>query len=272
MRRTLAILALAAITAGCRGGGTEAAPSAPSPTVAPSPTPSSPTPSSRPSRTRSASPTPTPTTPPSPTSGPPSLPPGVPAGYGPDDPAGDVPAAALVPRQSTVAGTWFARLPDRGGTAIVVTYARGSDPFRQEHGLVVWRRFSRTPHWRATYGFADQPRQGVLGIQVEVGDATADGAPDVLAFESIGGTGNCGGWRLIQPIDATAVSVLPARTCDTSVVISADPAGLTVTKAVFGPGDAHCCPSAFRITQLGWNGSGFDVTDRHVSPAPAPAS
>ena len=201
------------------------------------------------------------------TTGSPTLPHGVPTTYGADDPPGDVPASALVPNDSTVAGSWFARLPRPAGTAIVVTYSRGDDPFSQEHGLVVWRHAGTTPHWRAAFGFADRPRAGSR-IQVVIGDATADGAPDVLAFESIGGTGNCGGWRLIQPIDATSVVVLPERTCDTSVVISTDPTGLLETQAVFRPGDAHCCPSAFRISQLVWNGSGFDVTDRHVSPAP----
>jgi hypothetical protein len=179
-----------------------------------------------------------------------------------------VPAAALIPRGSAAAGTWFARLPGHDGTAIVVTFARGNDPFLQEHGLIVWRRFATSPHWRATFGYVDRPRSGVLGIQVEVGDATADGAPDVLAFESLGGTGNCGTWRVIQPIDATDVNVLPAGTCDTTVSFSSDPPGLSVTKAIFRAGDAHCCPSAYRISRLEWNGTGFDVTGRHVSPAP----
>jgi hypothetical protein len=266
MRRILTVVVLVAAATGCRSGSTDAAPSL-SVTVAPSPTLGSATPTVRPSRTRSK--TPTPTMPP-PTSAPPSpaIPPGVPRTYGPDDPAGDVPTSALIPHGSQAAGTWFAPLPGREGTAIVVTYARGSDPFQQGHGLVVWRRFGAFPHWRATVGFADGPRSGVLGIQVEIGDATADGAPDVLSFESRGGTGACGAYRVIEPIDATDVSILPAATCDTTVGFSTHPSGLIVTEAIFRAGDAHCCPSAFRISRLRWNGSGFDVASRHVSPAP----
>jgi len=264
MRRALSVFVLAIVAAGCGSDSTTAeAPSSP-PAVSLSPTPTAATPSLGSSPTRTMTPTSSPSsTPPAPL----VLPPGVPRTYGPDDPPGDVPAAALIPRGAAAAGTWFARLPGHQGTAIVVTYSRGNDPFRQERGLVVWRHFGASPHWRATFGFADRPRSGVLGIQVEVGDATADGAPDVLAFESTGGTGSCGAWRMVQPVDGTVVSVLPAGTCDTTVTFSSDPAGLTITKAVFRAGDAHCCPSAYRISPLEWNGTGFDVTGRHVSPA-----
>jgi hypothetical protein len=263
MRPFLSVFVLAFVAAGCRSGSTTAEAPSPPPTMSPSPTPTAATPS--PSRTRTRTPTPSPS---STLPAPPVLPPGVPDAYGPDDPAGDVPAVALIPPSAAAAGTWFARLPGHQGTAIVVTYSRGNDPFRQEHGLVVWRHFGASPHWRATFGFADRPRSGVLGIQVDVGDATADRSPDVLAFEGTGGTGDCGAWRVIQPIDGTGASVLPAGTCDTTVSFSLDPPGLTVTKAVFRVGDAHCCPSAYRISQLEWNGTGFDATDRHVSPAP----
>jgi hypothetical protein len=167
-----------------------------------------------------------------------------------------------------VTGTWFPRLRGAAGGTIVVTYAHGEDPFAQEHGLVVWRRSSSSPHWRATVGYADRPQAGVLGIRVVLGDATGDGEPDVLAFDGTGGTGDCGAWRVLQPVDGAIANVYPPGTCDTSVVVATDPVGLTATKAVFRSGDAHCCPSAFRITRLSWDGSAFVVTDRSVSPAP----
>ena len=263
MRRAAAVLALAIAAAGCRSGASTVA--APSPSPAPSVTTSSagPTPSpSRPSRT----PRPTPSATTSPTPAP--LPAGVPSGYRPDDPAGEVPAEALVPAGATVTGSWFPRLPGAPSGTIVVTYASGDDPFAQEHGLVVWRRSATSPHWRPTVGYADRPRSGVLGIRVVLGDATGDGASDVLAFDGTGGTGDCGAWRIVQPVDASLATVFPLGTCDTSVVVATDPAGLTATVAVFRPGDAHCCPSAFRISRLAWDGSAFVVTHRSVSPAP----
>ena len=194
------------------------------------------------------------------------LPPGVPASYEPDDEPGDVPPEALVPREAEVTGTTFARFPS-AGTAIVVTYARGEDPFAREQGLLVWRRFPRSPHWRATFGFLDPARKEVLGIRVEIGDATGDGLPDALAFETVGGTGVCGSWRLVQIAEGTAVPAYPLMTCDASMEISADPVGLVLTEAVFKQGDPHCCPSRFRTTQLEWNGEIFEEMSRETHPA-----
>ncbi|MBI3647200.1 MAG: hypothetical protein HY240_00320 [Actinobacteria bacterium] len=260
MRPILPVLLLLVVSAGC-GGGSPAAVS----TIPPIP----PSPSSPTSSSASVSPTHNPSPQPvSPTPAPVVLPRGVPASYAPDDEPGDVPPSALVPRDATVTGTWFARSPSGSDTAILVTYARGGDPFAREQGFVVWRRFPTRPHWRATFGFSDPARVGVLAIRVDVGDATGDGLPDALTFESIGGTGDCGAWRLIQIASATAVQVEPPGTCDVTVEISTDPVGLLLTKAIFRPGDAHCCPSAFRTIQLEWNGEGFDVTKKRVSPAP----
>lgn len=194
------------------------------------------------------------------------LPPGVPATYAPDEEAGDVPPEALIPKNAEATGTTFPHVPG-GEVGIVVTYARGDDPFAREQGLVVWRRFPRSPHWRATFGFRDPASAGVLGIQVQIGEATGDDLPDILTFESVGGTGNCGGWRLIELDAAIETQVEPLDTCDSQVEFSTDPVGLTVTEAVFKAGDAHCCPSRYRVTQLEWNGSEFEVTSRETHPA-----
>ena len=35
-----------------------------------------------------------------------------------------------------------------------------------------------------------------------------------------------------------------------------------VTRSVYREGDAHCCPSAMRMTTLTWNGTAWKVTDR----------
>ncbi|HEV8565406.1 MAG TPA: hypothetical protein VGR41_10865 [Actinomycetota bacterium] len=189
----------------------------------------------------------------------------MPATYEPDDEPGDVPADALIPKNAEATGTAFPHFPG-GEIGIVVTYARGDDPFAREQGFVIWRRFDRSPHWHATYGFRDPANAGVLGIQVHIGEATGDDMPDALTFESVGGTGNCGAWRLVQLDAAIDTQVEPPNTCDSQVEFSEDPVGLTLTEAVFKAGDAHCCPSRYRISQLEWNGEEFEVTSRETQP------
>jgi hypothetical protein len=259
MRRANGFLVLLTILIACGG---ESVPLAgPSSTTPPgSPSPSSPSPSDSMSSASSSPST-------SPTSTPIVLPPGVPTAYAPDDEPGDVPAEALIPKNAEATGTAFPHFPG-GEIGIVVTYARGDDPFAREQGLVVWRRFGRSPHWRATHGFHDAASAGVFGIQVQLGEATGDDQPEALTFESIGGTGNCGGWRLIQLGPAIETEVEPLDTCDAQVEFSIDPVGLTLTEAIFKAGDAHCCPSRFRVTQLEYEGEGFEVTSRETQTVP----
>jgi hypothetical protein len=257
MRRATGLLVLLFALVACGGESVPiAGPS--STTPATSPSPADPSPSSSTS-------SPEPSTSPTPTPSPIVLPPGVPATYAPDDEAGDVPPAALVPKHAEVTGTTFPHFPG-GDVGIIVTYARGDDPFAREQGLVVWRRFGRSPHWRATFGFRDPASAAVFGIQVDVGEATGDGLPDALTFESVGGTGDCGGWRLIQLDAALETRVRPLYSCDAQVEFTTDPVGLLVTEAVFKAGDAHCCPSRYRVTQLEWNGAAFEVTSKETHP------
>jgi hypothetical protein len=252
MRRSLALVVLLGVLSACGG---EPVPVAQPTTPTTSEPPSSPTPS--------ASPTGSTTPSPSPTASPIVLPPGVPSSYAPDDEPGDVPVDELIPKTADATGTEFPRFP-RGEIGIVVTYVRGTNPFAAEHGFVVWRRFARSPHWRATYGFRDAARAGVLGIQVTLGEATGDDLPDALTFESVGGTGNCGGWRLVQLGLALDDQIEPIDSCDAQIEFSTDPVGLLVTESVFKPGDAHCCPSKYRVTQLEWDGEAFSVMSRET--------
>lgn len=205
----------------------------------------------------------TPTTSPSPTPSPALvLPPGVPSTYIGNEAAGDVPIRALVPKDATVSGSWFAPI-GATRTTIVVVYARGSDPLRAEHGLVVWSEFPDAPRWRAVYGLRDKAGAGVLGIGVSTADATGDRVPDVLSFEATGGSGGCGTYRLLSLADLAEVFVRDV--CDTVIEISS-PAGLTVTEAVFGPGDPHCCPSAQRVTTLRYSGTTWKTTSKRTIP------
>ncbi len=191
-----------------------------------------------------------------------SLPPGVPATYEGGQAAGDVPVASLVPAEAQVTGTWYA--PQGTLTSIVVAYSIGDDPLFQEHGLVLWSEYADEPRWRAAYGFRDKAKDGVFGITAVIGDATGDGLEDALTFEATGGSGGCGTYRVISVVDAA--EVFSQTVCDTFVDVASAPAGLTLTEAVFGPGDDHCCPSAQRVTRLRYTGSGWKVISRETLP------
>ena len=191
------------------------------------------------------------------------LPPGVPSTYDEDVAAGDVPVHALVPKDATVSGTWFAPI-GATRTTIVVTYERGSDPLWAAHGLVAWAEFADAPRWRAVSGFSDKASAGVLGIGVTTADATDDGVPDVLSFEATGGSGGCGTYRLLSL--ANLAEVYARDVCDTVIEIST-PAGLKVTEAIFRLGDPHCCPSSQRVTTLRYTGSTWKTVSTHTIPS-----
>jgi hypothetical protein len=113
------------------------------------------------------------------------------------------------------------------------------------------------------YGFRDRASAGVLGIGVTTADATGDRVPDVLSFEATGGSGGCGTYRLLSLADLADVFVRDV--CDTVVQIST-PAGLTVTEAIFGPGDPHCCPSSQRVTTLRYSASTWKTISKRTIP------
>ena len=193
------------------------------------------------------------------------LPAGVPRRYGPDAEPGDLPLEELVPKDADVTGQWFATLSD-GRQVVLVAFSRGGDVFGSEQALLEWVRSEDTPHWRPVFAVDEPPEAGVLGITVRTGDATGDGSPDALSFAATGGSGACGTWRLIDLSGAADVWDLVVA-CDTSLEFSTDPVGLSMTEAIFKPGDAHCCPSRFRISQLEFDGTTMIVTDSHTEPA-----
>jgi len=190
-----------------------------------------------------------------PSSGTPS-PVGVPSGTPPsferDVDASLVPSERLVPTGATVSDVWYATA---GGSSILVAYARPTgDPLHEEHGLVVWRRFPGSSEpWRPLLGLRDPPARGVIQIRATIGDVTGDGSPDALTFEDTGGSGVCGIWRVLD-LAANAI-VLRRKTCDTTIDLSSASVGLTVREAIYTPGDAHCCPSATKVSVLAYDGS-----------------
>lgn len=177
-----------------------------------------------------------------------NVPTGTPPSFGEDLDPSDVPPEALIPPGTTVTDVWHAET-SAASTIVVAFVDPGTDPFRLEHGLVVWRRFPGEPEpWRPVFGLLDRPELGVVELHAVIGDATGDGSPDALTFESTGGSGVCGTWRVIDL--AANVVVLTRKTCDTTIDLSGDPPGLVVREAVFAPGDAHCCPSSTKTSVM----------------------
>jgi hypothetical protein len=182
-----------------------------------------------------------------------------------DVPADELSPAELAPRGARIASAWTTPA-DAGAEAVAFAWTRGGDPFTAETGFEVWTRFAGSePAWRAVYAFTDEADSGVLGVRFETGDLTGDGVPDALTFEDIGGSGACGTWRVVRIGTADATEIYSKQTCDTDVRISGG--DLRIRAAVYEPGDAHCCPSAYRTTTLRYTGTRWEVVDRTTEPA-----
>jgi hypothetical protein len=205
----------------------------------------------------------------SPSSGPSVQPVGVPEGtptsFAHDLDAADLPADELVPDGTEPTDIW-PTISAYGAQFTLIAFAAPSDdPFRQERGLVVWRRFDDAPPWRAVLGLSDPADAGVLGINALIGDATGDGSPDAITFEDTGGSGACGTWRVLDL--AANSQVFKKSTCDTTIDLSTDPVGLVVREAIFDTGDSHCCPSATKISVLTFDeASGWTVDSTTEQP------
>lgn len=194
--------------------------------------------------------------------------PGVPKVYRKRVPASQIPAEALAPADAVV--TNVVGLPPAGDAPeqIAVTWTRGGEPFRREHGLVIWEASDGRPPWRAVAGFYDPIREEVLGILLQAGDLTGDGHMDVLSFESTGGSGACGRWRVFATWRGAVRELYRRKTCDTDILLSEG--ALRVSSAVFEPGDAHCCPSFTRRSTLRWDGETWAREDVELIPTETP--
>jgi hypothetical protein len=196
----------------------------------------------------------------------PSLPPGLPPSFGDDVAPGDVPAAALIPLQGEVTGSWDATTAV--GDAIVVAWSMpGPDPFQLDRGIAAWRRFDDGgAPWRPIWGQAFPSRHDPLqNLTADVADVTGDGSQDVLVSAEIGGSGGCGAVAVVDL--TTGERIYRSAGCDRAVTPSADPVGLSIRSAVFQPGDAHCCPSAVRTTVLVYADGSWEAATSTTSPA-----
>jgi hypothetical protein len=251
MRRAIWVTALMVLATGCSGGSvtTPPVPSSGSPTAS---TPSPGSPSDHPSPSASIEPV--------------GIPEGTPPSYADDVDVANLPADELVPIGTGSTDVWPAISPDGTQFALIAFAAPSDDPLRQARGLLVWRRFDDAPPWRAVFGLSDPADAGVLAVHALIGDATGDGSPDAITFEDTGGSGACGTWRVLDLV--ANAGVFTKQACDTTIDLSSDPVGLLVRKAVFAPGDAHCCPSSMRISVLAFDeASGWVTSSTTQEPA-----
>jgi len=210
--------------------------------------------STSPSGTPSASPYPS------------GLPAGLPPSFGDAVGPGDVPAAALVPLEAQVTGSW--RATTSAGDVILVSWEMpGGDPFRTDRGIAAWRRFDDgAAPWRPVWGQAFPARRNPLqNLAADLADVTGDGSADAVVSAEIGGSGTCGSVLVVDL--ATGREVYRSAGCDRIVTPSADPVGLTIREAVYKAGDAHCCPSAVRTTILVDADGSWQTASSTTSPA-----
>jgi hypothetical protein len=172
----------------------------------------------------------------------------------------------LAPPGATVTSASILATPGDPIDQIAFAWRRGDDPFAPETGFAVWQRSDASPPWRAVYAFTDEPAKQVLGVSI-VGaeDLTGDGIDDILTFEQTGGSGACGTYRVMGPAPGSASELLRRRTCDAQIEIV--DGAMRLREAVYAPEDPHCCPSAYRVTVLEWDGRAFAPTSSETTPA-----
>jgi hypothetical protein len=193
-----------------------------------------------------------------------AIPAGVPATYDDDVPVRELPLDELIPPGDEITGV--DRATTAGGEAVVISFATpGPDPLAQARGFVVWRRtVGANPPWRATYGVAHGKRSGVLAISAETTDLTGDGSADALIREETGGSGACATYRVVDL--APGDPLWKRSVCDAEIQPNPDPIGLFEVARIYGPEDAHCCPSSIRERVLTWDGDRFEVVSQHLTP------
>jgi hypothetical protein len=250
MRRLAALSMLLILATSC---GVESAPlPSPTRTVEATATPPSPT------LTGAA----TPTTTPSPVV---DVPVDAPTTYGRRQASDKFPVAELVPVGAEVTEVRRLAATSDRVSQIALAWTRGVDPFSSEHGFELWQLFLDAPPWRVVYAFTDPASEEVFGVRFDMGDVTGDAIPDALTFEDKGGSGGCGVWRVVRSGSGFATPIFHRSTCDTQIVLASGT--LRIRAAEYEPGDSHCCPSRFRTTTIRWDGRGWTVVDRVVTPA-----
>jgi hypothetical protein len=172
-------------------------------------------------------------------------------------PVGKPPALApLIPEGSRVERSWF--FPRRGkysNAHLLISWVRGGgDPEADfaERGLVVWSQagLPRPTGWWKNYAL--ELHWQFLAPEVQRGDVTGDGWPEVLIIHANSGSGGCGPRRLLQLQHAEVSELFARYMCDTSMELHSG--ALHIGEGVYRAGDAHCCPSFTRRTVMRWHG------------------
>ena len=180
-------------------------------------------------------------------------------------PAASFPLDELVPRGDEVTGVDHSRGPPTGEAVVIVFATPGADPFAQARGFVVWRRDAGgEPPWRAVYGLAHGRRDGVLAISADTTDLTGgrvDRRPDPRGDRRQRGVRHLPGDRPERGGCHLEARRLRRRDPAEPRIRSAS----TRSRAVYGPDDPHCCPSAIRERVLTWNGTRFVVASEEMT-------
>ena len=184
----------------------------------------------------------------------------MPTSYEPDDEPNQLAAEALIPDGASLIGQWFG-FTDDGVVVAVAWVEEGTDFARLPGGFALWTRHGSSPHWRTALVDRHDETDGIQGIEMVTTDLTGDGSDDALVSEGLGGSGACARW-IVLDLRRTK-ETFRRDLCDGRIEPGPPGApGLVITRSVYEPGDAHCCPSAMQETTLTWTGSRWRVTDR----------
>jgi hypothetical protein len=178
----------------------------------------------------------------------------------PDEPT------AFAPADTTIR-LW--RLPT-APPQLFVAWTRPDDPRSEKNGrtrtsgVILWRRerFEDGHRWRMIYRRGYPP---FANIYAEVGDATGDGAPDVLHYHEQG-SGGCGPHYLVAVQDGFGREVFRKNSCESRYRIAA---GVLAFDEPVGPcplasGSAHCFGGS-RHVRMRWTGSRLVVGSAQVT-------
>jgi hypothetical protein len=132
---------------------------------------------------------------------------------------------------------------------LVVTWDRA-----ERQGIAVWQLDSiETARWHRVYT-REETRSNVLEYDAALGDVTGDGRPEILVFESTGGSAGNGSYHLLMSTGARLREVFAKRLSWDEGRILLGRGALIVREGVDFVGTIHCCYRNVRETWLRWNG------------------
>jgi hypothetical protein len=132
---------------------------------------------------------------------------------------------------------------------LVVTWDRA-----ERQGIAVWQLDSiETAKWHRVYT-REETRSNVLEYDAALGDVTGDGRPEILVFESTGGSAGNGSYHLLMSAGPRLREVFAKGLSWDEGRILLGRGALIVREGVDFVGTIHCCFRKVRETWLRWNG------------------